>query len=60
VRQGYPLSPLLFNILLADLKEKMGKVSWGGVKLREGRVYSLLYVNDTMLAEDEGGMKSMM
>ncbi|XP_011859447.1 PREDICTED: golgin subfamily A member 6-like protein 22, partial [Vollenhovia emeryi] len=25
VRQGYPLSPLLFNILLADIEEEMGR-----------------------------------
>jgi len=26
VRQGYPLSPLLFNLLMADLEEKLGKI----------------------------------
>lgn len=29
VKQGCPLSPLLFNVLLADMKEEMGKVKWG-------------------------------
>lgn len=32
VRQEYPLSPLLVNVLIADLEEAMGKVKWGGVK----------------------------
>lgn len=29
MRQECPLSPLLFNVLLADMKEEMGKVKWG-------------------------------
>jgi len=30
LRQGFPLSPLLFNILMADIEEELGKVKWGG------------------------------
>jgi len=60
VRQGYPVSPLLFNLVIADLKEELGKVRWGGVKLGSGRVYSLAYADDiVLLAEEEGEMKSI-
>jgi len=61
VRQGCPLSPLLFNLLIADLEEEMGKVRWGGVRLGERKLYSLAYADDIVLvAEDEGGMRSML
>lgn len=29
VRQRSPLSPMLFNMLLADIEEEMGRVKWG-------------------------------
>lgn len=44
VKQGYPLSLLLFSILIADLEEEMGKIKWWrGVKLGGERVYTLAY-----------------
>lgn len=54
MRQKYSLSPLLFNILMADvimadIKEEMGKVKWGEIKIRRRRVYSLHYADNTML-----------
>lgn len=60
VRQGCPLSPIIFNIVLADLEEEMGKVKWGGVRLGGGRVYTLAYADDmVLLAEGENEMRSM-
>ncbi|XP_067217103.1 LINE-1 retrotransposable element ORF2 protein [Linepithema humile] len=61
VRQGCPLSPLIFNVMLADIEEEMGKVKWGGVKLRGRKIYSLAYADDMVLiAEEEEEMKGMM
>lgn len=31
VRQGYPLSPLLFSILIEDWEEEMKRIKWGGI-----------------------------
>lgn len=42
IRQGCPLSSLLFNLLLVDLDEKMEKVKWEEVKMGEEKLYTLL------------------
>jgi len=60
VRQGCLLSPLLFNIVIADLVEKMGRVKWGGIRLGERNIYTLAYADDiVLLSEDEEGIRSM-
>jgi len=61
VRQGCPLSPSMFNLLTADLEQEMGKSGWGGVKLGEGKIYTLSYADDmVLLAEEEDEMRSLM
>lgn len=61
VRQGCPMSPILFNLVLADLEEELRKVKWGGTRIGEERVYLLLYADDMVLiAEKEEEMKSML
>ncbi|XP_020298257.1 uncharacterized protein LOC109862594 [Pseudomyrmex gracilis] len=61
VRQGCPLSPDLFNLLLVDLEEKVKKGSWGGVKIKGEKIYSLAYADDiVLLAEEEEGMRNLM
>lgn len=38
----------------------MGKVKWGGIRLGEGRIYTLMYADDIMLlAENEDKMRSV-
>lgn len=61
MKQGYPLSPLLFNLLLADLEEVMGKMKWGR-EIRRGKdIYAMIsYADDiVLLAENEDEMKSI-
>ncbi|XP_076659971.1 uncharacterized protein LOC143363245 [Halictus rubicundus] len=61
LRQGCPLSSLLFTLLLADMDEVLEKGRWGGVKLGERKVFTLAYADDVaMVAEDEEGMRGMM
>lgn len=61
VRQGCPLSPMVFNVCMADLEECLRKEGWGGVKVGGEKVYELAYADDIVLmAEEEVGMKMMM
>jgi len=60
LRQGCPLSPLLLNILMADIEEELGKIKWGGIKLRGRRIYSLAYADDlVLLTKKEEEMRSL-
>jgi hypothetical protein len=60
VRQGCSLSPMLFNLVIVDLEEKMEKIKWGRIKIGDKKVYTLAYADDIMLlSEDEEGMRSM-
>jgi len=61
VRQGCPLSPLLFNIVIADLEDDLARGRWGGIKLGEGKIYSMAYADDMVLmAEEKDEMKAML
>lgn len=54
------MSPLLFNILISDIEEEIEKIKWKGMRIKEKRIYSLMYGDDmVMLAEGEDEMKSM-
>jgi hypothetical protein len=61
VRQGCPMSPHLFNLMIADVEEVLSRGGWGGIKLGNEKVYCLAYADDmVLLAEDEEGMAHMM
>lgn len=50
--------PYLFNLIIADIEEYMERRKWGGVKLKEEKIYTLMYADDNVvLAEDEYGIK---
>lgn len=49
VRQGCLLSPLLFNVVIANLEEVFRRVRWGGIKLGGKKIYSLAYADDMVM-----------
>lgn len=58
VRQGCPLNPLIFNVMLGDIKEKLGGDRVGGVEIGKKNLKVLAYVDDlVVLAEEEEGMR---
>ncbi|XP_076684076.1 uncharacterized protein LOC143377049 [Andrena cerasifolii] len=60
LRQGCPLSPILFNLLIADVEEEINKGTWGGVRIGGRRICSLAYADDlVLLAGKEEEMESM-
>jgi len=60
IRQGCPLSPILFNLIIADLEEYIKRGRWGGFRLGEGKTYTLTYADDIVLMpEEEQSMRSI-
>lgn len=48
-----PAEPELFNMVTADLEEKLRRIKWKEVKLGEEKVYSLAYADNMVLLEEE-------
>jgi len=60
LRQGYPLSPTLFNVYLSDLEEGMEKGQTGGVVIGKEKLWTITYADDiVLLAKAETDLKEM-
>lgn len=53
------MSPCLFTLLLIDLDEVLEEESWGGVRVKKGKIYFLAYADDVAIVAkvDEDGLK---
>lgn len=61
VRQGCPLSPTLFNVVMSDPEKEMSKVQEGGIILGKKKLWTVSYADDiVLLATDAGGLKQML
>ena len=53
VRQGCPLSPTLFNVLLEDLDESWERRHVGGTVMGQMKIFSLKFVDDVAFAAED-------
>jgi len=57
-RQGCSLSPMLFNVMIADLERELEEERVGGIKLGRERLKILGYADDIIIMmEEEEGMR---
>lgn len=47
VRQRSPISPILFNIYIMDLKEELKKEQTGGIVIGKEKIWSISYADDS-------------
>ena len=59
VRQACTLSPVLFTLFVADLEEVLKTGQDGGMVVGNKKIWSLMYVDDDLVASKEGELKSM-
>jgi len=61
VHQGCVMSPLLFNMYMAELKERLERRGIGGVGIGSQRIWNLAYADDIILiAKNRDAMLDMM
>jgi len=60
VRQGCPLSSILFTLLIANVEEEMKKGQIGGIRIGKEIIWTLAYADDlVIMAKSEEGMKDV-
>lgn len=61
VMQGCVMSPLLFNLYIADLDKEIKNRNIGGVQIGNQRIWSLAYADDVvLLANNREAIQDMM
>jgi len=61
VRQGYVMSPLLFNLYIADIDNELEKKRIKRVRLGRNKIWSLAYTDDLVLvAYNREALQDMM
>lgn len=61
VKQGCPLSPILFDLYISEIDERFKKAQAGGVVIDKNKIFTLAYADDMLLlAKTESEMREML